>query len=80
MLWLSYYRARLVPRHAGWFPRLSQGAQPRSRKVTTTLWVLPVCAPCAACGCACVRRQSVVRHLPGLIAMPCQVGGRGAAP
>jgi len=38
----SDYRVRLVPRNAGWFPRLGQGALPRSRKSTSTLWVLPV--------------------------------------
>ena len=42
MLCPSDYRVRLVPRNAGWFPRLGQGALPRSRKSTSTLWVLPV--------------------------------------
>ena len=54
MLCPSDYRERLVPRHAGWFPRLGQGALPRSRMPTTTLWVPPVL--CSVCGARWLAR------------------------
>ena len=62
MLCPSDYRERLVPRHAGWFPRLGQGALPRSRMSTTTLWVLPVLS--SVCGERCLRLHTTTTAPP----------------
>ena len=62
MLCPSDYRERLVPRHAGWFPRLGQGALPRSRMSTTTLWVPPVL--CSVCGARCLRLHTTTTVPP----------------
>ena len=80
MLCPSDYRVRLVPRNAGWFPRLGQGALPRSRKSTSTLWVLPVL--CSVCGVRCA--VCVVQRSARVVARPVVSArherGRGAAP
>ena len=64
MLCPSDYRERLVPRHAGWFSRLGQGALPRSRMSTTTLWVPPVKITTTGYSCTRLRRLNMRRCAP----------------